>query len=87
MSKWRIRITTKAQRDFKKLDPVVRKRIETAIYKLETDRMPQQFKPLVGRAISQFRLRVGDWRVLYDLYGEDEVVLILRIGHRRDIYR
>lgn len=87
MSKQQIQITSKAQKDFKKLDPKVQKQITKAILKLEKDRIPQQFKPLIGYEIAQFRLRVGDYRIVYDVYDEDRVVLILRIGHRKDIYR
>ena len=87
MIKYQLKITSKAQKDFKKLDPQIRKIISQAILKLETNRTPQQFKPLMGKDIAQFRLRIGDYRVLYDIYDEDKIVLILRIGHRKDIYR
>lgn len=87
MSKYNIQISTKAKKDFKKLNPKVKERISNAILKLEKNRHPQQFKPLMGRKIAQYRLRIGDYRVLYDVYDNDNVVLILRIGHRKDIYR
>ncbi|MBI4130326.1 type II toxin-antitoxin system RelE/ParE family toxin [Candidatus Roizmanbacteria bacterium] len=87
MSSYTIEITSKAQKDLKKLNPAIRSRIEKEILKLELDQKPQQFKPLMGRKIAQYRIRVGDYRVLYDLYPEDNVVLILRIGHRKEIYR
>lgn len=87
MTKYTIRIAPKAQRDFKKLDQKVRKRVTEVIKSLATNRTPQQFKPLMGHDIAQFRLRIGDWRVLYDVYDDNRVVLILRIGHRKDIYR
>ena len=82
-----IQITSKAQKDFRKLDPKVQKAVSKAIYALEKNRFPQQFKPLIGYEIAQFRLRVGDYRVLYDVYDEDKVVLILRVGHRKDFYK
>ena len=87
MIKYHIQITPRAQKDYRKLDANVRKRIKEAILELETNRTPQQFKPLTGRDIANFRLRIGDYRVLYDVYDEEKTVLILRIGHRRDIYR
>lgn len=87
MGKYQIQIASKAQRDFKRLDPKIQKRMKEAIFRLEEDRYPQQFKPLIGREIAQFRLRVGDYRILYDVYDEDQVVLILRIGHRKEIYK
>lgn len=87
MTKYRIKITSQAQKDFKKLDSPIRKRISRAILKLEGERTPQQFKPLMGKRNAQYRLRVGDYRILYDVYDMDRVVLILRIGHRREVYR
>ncbi len=87
MAKYTVKITSRAQKDFKHLDPPIQKRVKEAILSLETNRTPQQFKPLMGRSVAQFRLRIGDWRVLYDVYDEDRVVLILRVGNRKDIYR
>lgn len=87
MSKYKVIITTKAQKDFKKLDPKIKNKIASEILLLETNRTPQQFKPLKGHEIAQYRLRIGDYRILYDVYDEDREVLILRIGHRKDIYR
>lgn len=87
MIRYQIQLTSKAQKDFRKFDPPLQDRIKEAILRLEYDRYPQQFKPLMGKEIAQFRLRVGDYRILYDVYDEDRIVLILRIGHRRDIYK
>jgi len=77
MTKYRIQITSRARKDYKKLDPHVREKIT----------FPSQFKPLTGAAVAQYRLRVGDWRILYDVYDDDRTVLILRLGHRKHIYR
>lgn len=87
MTKYRILITSKAKKDFQKLDPEIQIRITKAILKLETNRTPQQFKPLIGKDIAEYRLRIGDYRVLYDIDDKEKVVLILRIGHRRNIYK
>lgn len=87
MIKYRIQIASRAQKDFKKLHPLIQRRITDAILSLETNRHPQQAKYLRSNAIAQFRLRVGDYRILYDAYDDDSVVLVLRIGHRKDIYR
>jgi len=87
MSRYQIYLTTRAEKDFKKLSPQVKDRIKKEILRLETSRYPQQFKSLVGKDIAQFRLRIGDYRVLYDVYDDDKEVLIFRIGHRKEIYR
>jgi len=87
MVNYQVRLTSRAEKDFRKLDAKIKARILKPILDLKINRFPQQFKPLMGREIAQFRLRIGDWRVLYDVYDEDKVVLILKIGHRKDIYR
>lgn len=87
MSRYRIYLTPRAEKDYRKLAPQVQTRIKKAILRLETDRTPPQFKTLVGKDIAQFRIRIGDYRILYDVYDRDRMVLILRIGHRKDIYR
>lgn len=87
MSIYQLQISSKAQKDLKKIDKKVQQRIIKDIFKLKENRRPQQFKPLIGFKIAQFRLRIGDYRVLYDVYDQDKTILILRIGHRKDIYR
>lgn len=86
-SNYSIQIISIAQKNIRRLDPNVRNRIIKAILNLKTNRYPQQFKPIKGKDIAQFRIRVGDYRVLYDVYDQDRVVLILRVGHRKDIYK
>jgi len=87
MKQYQIQISSKAKKDLRKIDLKVQPRIIKSILKLKTKRRPQQLKPLIGSRVAQFRLRVGDYRVLYDVYDHDQTVLILRIGHRKDIYR
>ena len=71
--------------DIPKLDPPTRKRIKTAIEnKLST--RPEEFaKPLAYTKAALWSLRVGTWRVIFGLRGDE--IWILKIGHRRDVYR
>jgi mRNA interferase RelE/StbE len=87
MTNYQVHLSAKSQRDIKKLDSTIRPRIIKAITKLSKNRTPQQFKPLMGKDIAQFRIRIGDYRILYDVYDYDKTVLIICIGHRKDIYR
>jgi len=87
VSKFSIQISSKAKKDLKKISSPAQKKIIRAIQDLKINQRPQQFKPLVRHEIAQCRLRIGDYRVLYDIYEFKKTVLILRIGHRRDIYR
>lgn len=86
-SSFSIQLTRRAQKDFQKLDPSIQKPILKTIKNLTSRRYSNQYKALKGRNIAQYRARVGDYRILYDRYDEDLVILILRIGHRKDIYR
>ena len=71
--------------DLPRLDPPTRARIKRAIeYKLR--RSPEQFaKPLAYTRAGLWSLRVGSWRVIFAL--RDDELWVLRIGHRRDVYR
>lgn len=87
MNTYKIVISSKAQYDYKKLDKSVQTRIQKAILSLESDQTPAQSRGLTGKGLAQYRLRVGDYRILYDVYHADKTVLIIRIGHRKEIYR
>ncbi len=87
MNPYQIQLTSKAEKQLRKLSPSIRKKILVEILKLAQERFPNKFKPLIGKKSAQFRIRIGDYRVLYDVYDDDAVVLILIVGHRRDIYR
>ena len=87
MSRYHIYLTSRAEKDYKKLTPPVKERIKKAILQLEITRTPPKFKTLIGKDIAQYRIRIGDYRVLYDVNDDDKVVFILRIGNRKDIYR
>lgn len=70
-------------RDLKNIDTITRERI---IRELESrlSSNPESGEPLTGQFKGLYKLRVGDWRVIYSRYQES--VLILRIGHRHSVY-
>lgn len=82
-----IGLTSKAEKDLKRLTKQVRARVIGKIYKLKVDRYPQQYKRLIGKDMARFRLRIGDYRVIYDVFDNNKTVVIYRIGHRKEIYR
>jgi mRNA interferase RelE/StbE len=75
-----------AARDIKALSPEVRKRISTAINRLGEDPRPSGSRKLVGFD-DEWRVRVGDYRVLYVIHDSERQVLIARVAHRREAYR
>ncbi len=83
--KWRIIFARTAEKELAKFSTETQSRVARAIRSLEEDPMPASAKRLKGR--EEFRLRVGDYRILYTLKQEDRVVTISAIGHRREVYR
>jgi mRNA interferase RelE/StbE len=75
-----------AARDLRKLPEEVRRRIAVRIDALATDPTPAGVEPLKGEP-DCFRLRVGEYRILYQVERKAHAVLIARIGHRREVYR
>ena len=63
-----------------------RPRIVDAIQTLATDPRPRACKKLAGREAA-YRLRVGDYRIVYTVNDREIIVEIIKIGHRREVYR
>ena len=83
---WTIRYERPAERAIDALDPSVRVRVLAAIGRLAANpRGASNVKALKGS--DRYRLRVGDWRVVYTLHDEVLLILVLRIGHRREACR
>ncbi len=79
-----ITITKRAKKDIDKLDVVAKKRLKKALLSLQIDPLSQS-KKLIDSRLGRYRYRIGDYRVIYDL--NDDEIIILRVGHRREIYR
>ena len=75
-----------AAKAFRKIHPTARKRIKDAIEQLAHDPRPPGHTQLSGGK-GECRIRVGQYRVVYDIADEELIVLVLRVGHRREIYR
>lgn len=77
-----------AARDVKKLDPAVRIQLLRSSRVLAQSPYPSgssRIKPLVGMTPPHFRLRVGDYRIVYRIEGKK--VIVVRVAHRREAYR
>jgi mRNA interferase RelE/StbE len=83
---YRIELTRDAVRGLAKLDKPVRRRIQGAIEKLADDPRPPGTIALQG-APGAFRIRVGEYRVIYTLHDDHLLITVIDIDHRRDIYR
>jgi mRNA interferase RelE/StbE len=78
-------ISRSAERELKALSPETTQRVGQRLRALGEDQHPAQSKRLRGS--QNFRLRVGDYRVIYSIDDEAQRVTILAVGHRRDVYR
>lgn len=85
MSSYRIEVRPSALRALRKIDPDARPRIEGAIALLAQDPRPPASRPLRGRP--GYRVRVGDYRILYTIDDDVLLIVVVTLGHRRDVYR
>lgn len=84
---YQLLITRRAKRDIEALDTVVRARLGKKLMQLaEAEDVRTVARALVDSRISEFRFRVGDYRVLFDLVDQATIV-VLRVQHRKDVYR
>jgi mRNA interferase RelE/StbE len=83
---YQVLIVRSAERQLKKLPPQAQRKIAAVIMSLAIEPRPYGSKKLTGTANS-YRVRVGDYRIIYDIFDREIVVSVLKIGHRKDIYR
>ncbi len=81
-----IELTRDALRALAKLDRPTRRRVQGAIDKLADDPRPAGMIALRG-VTGAYRIRVGDYRIVYTLHDDRLMVVVIDIGHRREIYR
>ena len=81
---YRLIYTRRAVRDIERLDPKTEDRIGRTLLRYEKDPMRHAEK-LIQSDLGSYRFRIGDYRVVFDLEGEE--IVVLRVGHRKDIYK
>ncbi|MCL2802616.1 MAG: type II toxin-antitoxin system RelE/ParE family toxin [Micrococcales bacterium] len=82
---YRVKLTGRAQRQLAKLDLAARRHVQVAIDLLATAPRPPGAIKLAG-VKGAWRVRTGDYRVIYQIENDILVVLVIAVGHRRDIY-
>lgn len=85
MTAYRVEFTTAAAKEIRKLDPQIRRRILVGIAELEREPRPQGVRKLSGYD-NAWRVRIGDYRVLYEVIDDEVIVTVVRVAHRRDVY-
>lgn len=83
---YQVQISPAALRQLRKLDPPARRRVQAAIELLRDEPRPKRAKKLVGGE-GEWRARTGDYRIIYEVHDNVLLVLVLAVGHRRDIYQ
>lgn len=82
--KFNLLYTQRASRDVGNLERRIRLRIARSLLRFQEDPLKCAEK-ISDSKLGSYRFRIGDYRVIFDIEGQD--VVILRIGHRREIYR
>ena len=84
---YRFDFTAGAERELDHLDSPTRTRILKRLKWLGENADVIQHEELTGPLSDLFKLRVGDYRVLYDIIESENLILVHQIGHRSDVYR
>lgn len=80
------KFTLEAYKDLKKLPSDIARKIIIKLDFFVNSGKPLSFaQHLINSEIGEYRFRIGDYRVIFDL--EDEIVVILAVGHRKEIYK
>ena len=85
MAAYRVEVATRARRDLERLAPSILGRIHQVLTALGEDPRPTGSQKLVG--LAAYRIRVGDHRVIYEIDDGARIVVVVRVRHRREVYR
>jgi mRNA interferase RelE/StbE len=82
---YRVEVAPAALRQIRKLDSAAKRRVQAAIELLARQPRPYGATRLVGGE-GEWRVRTGDYRIIYEIQDNVLLVLVVAVGHRRDIY-
>jgi len=83
---YRVTLAPAAARQLRKQDPQIRRRLQAALDLLAVEPRPPAATRLVGGS-GEWRVRTGDYRIIYEIKDDELLVLVLQVGHRREVYR
>lgn len=84
---WKVEITKSAEKIINKLDKNIQKRISIFIKKVASENPRLRGKVLKGNKKDLWRYRVGDYRIICRIKDEVITIVVLAVGHRREIYK
>ena len=82
---YHVEVAAAAVRQLRKLDRSAQRRVQAAIELLAAEPRPNGAKKLVG-GDGEWRVRTGDYRIVYEIHDDVLLVLVVAVGHRREIY-
>ena len=85
MANYNVLIKRSAAKELEGLPPKIRRQVAAKVAGLAVTPRPQGVEKLSGQ--EKYRIRQGDYRVLYSIDDTAETVMVVEIGHRRDVYR
>jgi len=86
VARYQLEVKRRAVKELSRVRPDIGIRLLQYIESLASDPRPRQSRKL-SESENSYRLRVGDYRVLYQVDDEARLVTIFKVGHRREIYR
>ena len=82
---YRVTLTASTDKIVAGLNRTLRGRIANALARLADNPRPPGSVKLTG--LQAYRVRVGDYRIIYEIYDGELIVLVIDVGHRREVYR
>ncbi len=76
-----------AKRDIKKLDKQITNNIFKKLDELVSGHLNLDIKVMVGTKFQQYRLRVGDYRVIFEEIKNEIIIVVICVGHRKEVYK
>ena len=83
---YEIALSAAAQKNLDRLQNKIRTRIADALEDLRDEPRPRSSRKLAGSE-RLWRIRVGNYRVIYTIEGDELIILVVRVAHRKDAYR
>ena len=85
MEFYKVEFAKSVRKDFKKIPQLEVGKILNAIFELAKDPRPPSSKKLKGEKL--YRIRIGNYRVIYEIQDERLLVSVIKLGHRKDVYK
>ena len=81
---FKVVLSVESEEFIRKCDKAVRNRILKSLQKLEDE--PEKGKPLTSILTGLWSLRIGDYRAIYQIKNNELIILVIKIGHRKNVY-